>query len=62
MISIRYSAKFKKDYKTNIKRGYDPRPLEEVLDILCNECPLPSRYKNHSLTGNTFFSITPSIL
>ena len=26
MLEVRYSAKFKKDYKTVIKRGYNPQP------------------------------------
>ena len=34
MLTIRYSARFKKDYKTIKKRGYDTRLFEEVLDIL----------------------------
>lgn len=52
MLSIRYSNKFKKDYKTIIKRGYDPKLLEDVLNILCNEQPLPPKYKDHNLSGN----------
>lgn len=52
MLDVRYSAKFKKDYKTIIKRGYNPQLLEDVLTILCNEQPLPPKYKEHSLSGN----------
>ncbi len=52
MLNLRYSTKFKKDYKTMIKRGYNPQLLESVLNILCNEQPLPSKYKDHSLYGN----------
>lgn len=52
MLDIRYSAKFKKDYKTIIKRGYNPQLLQEVLNILCSEQPLPPRYKDHNLSGN----------
>lgn len=52
MLNIRYSSRFKKDFKTILKRGYDPRLLENVLEILCQEQPLPPRYKDHPLIGN----------
>ncbi len=52
MLKIRYSAKFKKDYKMVIKRGYNPKLLQDVLEILCNGTPLPPKYKDHSLAGN----------
>lgn len=52
MLDIRYSARFKKDYKTIIKRGYNPKLLQDVLDILSNEQPLPPKYKDHHLSGN----------
>lgn len=52
MLTIRYSARFRKDYKAIKKRGYDTRLLEEVLDILCAEKPLPSKYRDHALYGD----------
>lgn len=52
MLNIRYSTKFKKDYKTIIKRGYNPQLLQNVLEILCSEQPLPPQLKDHNLTGN----------
>ena len=52
MLNIRYSSRFKKDYKTIVKRGYNPKLLQEVLDLLCSETPLPAKYKDHALTGN----------
>lgn len=52
MLNIRYSSKFKKDYKLVIKRGYNPRLLQDVLDLLCAEQSLPERYKDQNLTGN----------
>lgn len=52
MLDLRYSSKFKKDYKIIIKRGYNPELLENVLNILCAEQPLPSKYKDHPLSGN----------
>ena len=52
MLDIRYSAKFKKDYKAIIKRGYNPQLLQDVLTILCDEQPLPPKYKDHNLAGH----------
>ncbi len=52
MLKIRYSNRFKKDYKIIVKRGYDVRLLEEVLNILVQEKPLPQKYVDHSLSGN----------
>lgn len=52
MLDIRYSSRFKKDYKTIIKRGYNPQLLQDVLDILCAEQPLPPKYSDHELAGN----------
>lgn len=52
MLDIRYSARFKRDYKAIIKRGYNPQLLQDVLNILCNEQPLPPKYRDHGLSGN----------
>ncbi len=52
MLTINYSTRFKKDYKIVKKRGYDIRLMEEVLEILCAEQPLPQKYRDHALSGN----------
>jgi len=52
MLTIRYSARFKKDYKTIKKRGYDTRLFEEVIDILSAEQPMPPKYFDHALKGD----------
>lgn len=52
MLDVRYSTQFKKDYKTVIKRGYNPQLLQDVLEILCSEQSLPPKFKDHNLTGN----------
>ena len=66
MLTIRYSARFKKDYKTIKKRGYDTRLLVEVLDILSAEQPIPPKYIDHALKGdykgNRELHITPDWL
>ena len=52
MLTIRYSARFRKDYKTIKKRGYDTRLLEQALDLLSTEQPLPPEYHDHDLIGD----------
>lgn len=52
MLDIRYSARFKKDYKAILKRGCNPKLLQEVLELLCNGQPLPAKNRDHALTGN----------
>ncbi len=49
MLQIEFSGQFKKDYKLAIKRGCDPKHLEEVVTLLANEQPLPPRYRDHAL-------------
>lgn len=52
MLTIRYEATFRKDYKRIVKRGYNINLLERVIEILANGDPLPERYKDHVLSGN----------
>lgn len=51
MLKVRYHNKFKKDFKTIQKRGYDITELTRVVEFLCNEVPLPAKYKDHILKG-----------
>ncbi len=52
MLTIRYETTFKKDFKRVVKRGYDVRLLERVIEILANGEPLPQKYKDHPLIGD----------
>ena len=52
MLTIRYSTRFKKDYKAVKKSGFNTKLLEEVLETLCAEQPLPQKYRDHNLSGN----------
>ncbi len=52
MLKIRYSSRFKKDYKLVVKRGYDTSLFEAVLDLLAQGKPLPQQYLDHPLSGN----------
>lgn len=52
MLKIRYSSQFKKDFKTIIKRSYDIKYFEEVLNLLVEEKPLQPKHRDHLLVGN----------
>lgn len=52
MLTIKYEAAFRKDFKRIVKRGYDVRLLEKVVEILASGSLLPEKYKDHSLNGN----------
>lgn len=52
MLTIRYSTKFKKDYKLLKKRGYDISLMEEVLTVLSAGQALSPKHRDHPLTGN----------
>ncbi len=52
MLKIQYQAKFKKDYKKIIKRGYNPEDFKTVVKILVSGNPLPKKYRDHDLSGN----------
>ena len=44
MLKVEFSGQFKRDYKLAIKRGCNPKKLEMVIVLLCNEQPLPDVY------------------
>lgn len=48
---VKYSSKFKKNYKLAKKRGMDVKLLEEIIDKLRRRIPLEKRYKDHELQG-----------
>lgn len=52
MLTIKYETTFKKDFKRIVKRGYNIRLLEEVIEMLANGQVLPEKYKDHNLSGN----------
>ena len=52
MLKIEFSGQFKKDYKLAIKRGCNPRHLQEVVTILINEQTLPEKYRDHALVSS----------
>lgn len=52
MLTIKYQAAFKRDYKRVVKRGYDIHLMERVINLLAAQKPLPMKYKDHALTGD----------
>lgn len=51
-LEISITSKFKKEYKSVLNRGYDPRLLRNVVKILADGETLPEKYKDHFLLGN----------
>ena len=49
---IIWTSRFKKDYKTIIKRNLDISLLDDVIRILANGSTLPPQYNDHSLSGS----------
>ena len=49
MLKVRFSARFKKDFKTIVKRGYDVSLFEKVRDMLRAQETLPEEYHDHAL-------------
>lgn len=52
MLKIKFTSQFKKDYKLALKRGCDPKELEEVITLLANGQPLPEKYRDHALVNS----------
>lgn len=52
MLDVRYSTKFKKDFKTCVKRRYKMERLQQVINILRIPAALPPKNSDHNLSGN----------
>ena len=52
MLRPEFTGQFKKDYKLALKRGCDPDELMEVISLLCDEQPLPDKYRDHALVNS----------
>lgn len=52
MLKVRYSAKFRKDFKLIIKRGHNIALFEEVVMMLRDNRTLPEKYCDHALKVN----------
>jgi mRNA interferase YafQ len=51
-LEIKYTKRMRQDIKRAAKQGRDMSKLEYVLDTLADERILPSKYKDHKLTGD----------
>ena len=49
---IERTTRFKKDFKTIKKRGYDIKLLEEVVTVLASGKQLPEKYQDHPIKGD----------
>ena len=47
-----YSAKFRRNRRLLIKRGYDMSKLEKTVDLLLADNLMPPEYRDHPLKGN----------
>ena len=52
MLDVRYSTKFKRDFKVCAKRGYNLKRLQNVIDILRVPDSLSPKNRDHNLTGS----------
>ncbi len=52
MLDVRYSSKFKKDFKVCVKRRYNMALLQQVIDTLRIPESLPAKNADHNLSGN----------
>lgn len=51
MLNVRYSTRFKKDFRTCVKRGNQMTLLQQVIDTLRIPSSLPTKSKDHNLNG-----------
>ncbi len=52
MKELRYTSQFKKDLKRFLNQPKKIKALNDVLDMLRKEIPLPEKYRLHSLHGD----------
>ena len=52
MLKPEYTTKFKKDLKTVEKRNFDIDLLKDVIKKLCFEELLPTKNRDHNLSGD----------
>ena len=52
MLKVRYSAKFKRDFKLAKKRGFPLDELKSVIEQLAAGNTLETKHHDHALSGN----------
>ena len=51
MLNVRYSTKFKRDFRRCQRRNFDMKELQAVIDVLRIPEKLTEKYKDHILHG-----------
>ena len=51
-MTVTQTNQFKKDAKRQIKRGKDLQKIQNAIECIISDEPLPVRYRDHALTGN----------
>lgn len=52
MLTVRYSTRFRRDFKICVKRRYDMNLLQQAIDLLRIPDQLPPKNRDHDLTGD----------
>lgn len=52
MLKPEFTSQFKRDYKLAVKRGLDPADLQKVIELLCQQVPLPPELKDQALVNS----------
>ncbi len=52
MLTVRYSTRFRRDFKVCVKRRYDMELLQRAINILRIPDQLPPKNRDHDLTGD----------
>lgn len=52
MLTIKFHSSFKKDYKRVVKRGYNVKLMEDVINKLAKQEQLPEKNRDHALSGD----------
>lgn len=50
--TVKVTSLFKKDYKRALKRKKNVHLLEDIVELLAMEEPLPEKHRDHELSGN----------
>ncbi len=52
MLDVRYSSKFKQDFRRRVKRRCKMTILQQIIEVLRIPGMLPSKNADHNLTGD----------
>ncbi len=52
MYNLEYTTKFRRDYKTALKRGYEEALIKNVITRIAAKEQLPAKHHAHKLSGN----------